>query len=202
MIKKIDFDRKEIFKHYHECNNPFLIITVPICVTNVVNFCHTHRHFYATMGYLITKSANLIDAFKYRYKEGEFYFCDRVISNYTQIKKDGNIGYYDVPDITDYDEYIKVQSEIENEFINRNEYSCESELNEIWLSCAPWFSYTGLITPFNKEVTIPQFIWDKYTKDGDNYTVHLTILVHHGFADGLHIAKFIDKLNENISSLK
>lgn len=200
MIKEIDFKRKEIFSHYHEGSNPFIIITVPIEVTNIVNYCKLHKHFYATMGYLITKTCNDIDSFKYRYQNGKFYYCDILKSNYTQMKQDGDIGYFSVPYNEDYNEYIKEQTDTEYRFINNNKYETGFDLDEVWLSCVPWFNFTGLVPPFNKEVTVPQFIWDKYQLKDDKYYLNLTILVHHGFADGSHIATFIKKLETNINN--
>ena len=51
-------------------------------------------------------------------------------------------------------------------------------------------------------VWIPQFIWDKYENVDDKYLVNLMIIIHHGFADGFHIGKFITLLKENINTLK
>ena len=70
MIKEIkNFERKELFEHYHSFSNPFAISTTKIDITNIVNYCKKHRNFYATLGFIITKTANQIDEFKYRYKE-------------------------------------------------------------------------------------------------------------------------------------
>jgi len=200
MIKEIkNFKRIELFNHYHECNNPFVIITTKIDVTNVVNYCKKNKNFYATLGFLITKTANQVDAFKYRYHKGKFYFCDEVISNYTQMLSEDSIGYFNVPFINEFNEYKKEFLKIQKEFIDTNKYTTENKLNAIWLSCSPWFSFSSLIPPFNKEVTIPQFIWDKYEYDNEKYFINLMIMVHHGFADGSHIGKFMNLLKENIN---
>jgi len=61
-----NFKRQALFNHYNSCDNPFIIITVKIDVTNVVEFCKTNKNFYGTLGYLITKTVNQIDAYKYR----------------------------------------------------------------------------------------------------------------------------------------
>ena len=78
----------------------------------------------------------------------------------------------------------------------------ENTIDEVWISCIPWFSFSGLITPFSKEVTIPQFIWDKYRRVEDKYYTNLMIMIHHGFADGSHLAKFIEILQKNIEQFK
>lgn len=201
MITEIkDFKRKDLFEHYHSCTNPFIIVTTKIKVTNVVNYCSTHKNFYPTLGFLITKTVNQNDAFKYRHENGKIYFCDEIKSNYTQRYANDTIGYYTIPAIQDFDEYITKYLEIQKKFLEDSKYTVENNLDEVWLSCLPWMSFTGLVPPFNKEISIPQFIWDKYEKVGDDYYLNLMIMVHHGFADGYHVGKFVTELQENINS--
>lgn len=195
-----DFKRIEIFKHYHSCDNPFLMIVTPIDVTKIVNYCKINKNFYATLGYLVTKTANEIDNFKYRYNDGKFYYCDEVKSNYTQMRNDESIGYFDLPSINNYSAYIKKFVEIQDAFMSSSEYFVDNDIDEIWISCIPWFSFSGIVTPFNKNITIPQFTWDKYIQTGNTYHVNLSIMIHHGFADGFHIAKFIKLLQQNINN--
>ena len=52
MVEIEDFSRKNLFEYYSSMDSPFIIMTVPIDVTNVVEFCKIHKHFYATMGFL------------------------------------------------------------------------------------------------------------------------------------------------------
>lgn len=199
MIKEIEnFKRKELFEHYNNCDNPFVIVTTKIDVTNIVNYCKKNKNFYATLGFLITKTVNQIDNFKYRYHDDKVYYCDEVKSNYTQMYADETIGYFNVSFQNNYKEYINNFLEIQNKFLEDKNYSSENDLDEIWLSCSPWFKFTSLIPPFNKKVTIPQFIWDKYENIDGKYYVNLMIMVHHGFADGYHIGKFINILEDNI----
>lgn len=199
MIKEVkEFKRKNLFDYYHGFNNPFIICTTKIDITKIVEYCKIHKNLYATLGFIITQTANEIDAFKYRYKEGKIYYCEEIRSNYVQMYEDETIGYFGIPTIKEFDEYIKTFLKMQKQFLKDKNYSSETELNEIWLSCQPWFSFTSLIPPFDKEVTIPQFIWDKYQKIDGTYSINLMIMVHHGFADGFHVGKFISLLEENI----
>lgn len=201
MIKEIkEFKRKELFEHYNNCDNPFIICTIPIDVTNIVNYCKEHKNFYATMGFLVTKTVNQIDEFKYRYKDKKIYYCDIVKSNFTEMYEDETIGFFGIPYTNDFHEYIENYLETQKEFKRNKKLETESDIDEIWLSCEPWFSFKGFIPPFNKKISIPQFIWDKFEYVDGRYNLNLMIMIHHGFADGFHIAKFINLLKENIKS--
>lgn len=202
MLKEVkEFKRQEVFNHFNRCDNPFIIMTTKIDVTKIVEYCKINKHFYATLGYLVTKTVNMSEAFKYRYDENfNILYCDRVDSNFTDLMYEDNIGFFDVPFVEDYREYMKGYLDIKEQFLNDKYFKSEGVLDVIWMSCSPWNTFNNLIPPFNKKVSIPQFIWDKYTLENGRYYIDLMILIHHGFADGLHIAKFIDLLNENIKN--
>lgn len=200
MIKEVtDFKRKELFDHYHEGNNPFVMVTTKIDITNVVNYCKVHKNMYATLGYLISKTVNDIDEFKYRYKDGKIYYCDPIKPFFTDMYKDKTIGFFGFEYEEDYDKFIEQYKISHQEFLDKKELITDNDIDQIWFSCSPWFKFTSLIVPFNKEVTIPQFIWDKYELDEDRYYINLMIMVHHGFADGYHIGLFIETLNKYIN---
>lgn len=197
-----NFKRQELFNHYNSCDNPFIIITVKIDVTNVVEFCKTNKNFYGTLGYLVTKTVNQIDAYKYRYIDNKIYYCDKVNSNYTENYGEDMIGYFPVTYQNDYNKYIEEFKLTKKEYVENKIYNTENKYDEIWLSCAPWFKFTALVPPFSKSNTIPQFIWDKYELENDKYYVNMLIMLHHGFGDGSHIAEFIETLNKEINNFK
>lgn len=202
IIEVKDFKRKEIFENFDKCSNPFITLTTKIDVTKVVEHCKKTKKFYATFGYIITKTVNQIDNFKYRCKDNKIYYCDEIRSNYTQrYTESDTIGFYDVPVESDLKKYIYEYKKIENEFFSGNNNLSDKKIDKIWLSCQPWFKFESFIPIFDKKCSIPQFIWDRYENVGDKYYINLMISVHHGFVDGFHIAKFIELLNRNIENI-
>ena len=118
MTKEVEnFNRQELFNHFNSGENPFLILTTKIDVTSVVDYCKIHKNFYPTMGYIITKTVNDIENFKYRYKDNKIYYCDVINSNYTQMIGE-DIGFFDVPYTDDYNKYIESFLDIQSKFIN------------------------------------------------------------------------------------
>lgn len=45
-------------------------------------------------------------------------------------------------------------------------------------------------------------LWDKYEIEGEKVFINLMITAHHGFVDGIHFAKLIECINEEISNIK
>ncbi|MBO4726018.1 MAG: hypothetical protein J5598_00265 [Clostridia bacterium] len=199
MIKEIvNFERRELFNIYNGADNPFLSITTKIDVTNIVRYCQVHKNFYATMGYLLTRAVNKVDALKYRAQGEKIYFCDRIKSNYTQKIDDNTIGFFDLPDIEQYHDYLNEYQARNHKLINEKCNIKTEGIDCVWFSCIPWFEFTGIITPFRKSVSIPQFIWDKFTEENGKYTIHLMIMAHHGFVDGWHVSKLLECFKQEI----
>ncbi len=193
------FERIELFNHYHEMDNPFINMTVPLNITNVVKYSKEHRHFYAVMGYLVGKAVNDVPELRYRYVHNKFYFCDRVAVNFTE-RVNEQIGFFDC-NSEDIENFMK-EFDLQKEKLGTYDESQDSREDVIWVSCFPWAKFNSLISPHDKNITIPQFIWDKYEEKDGEYYCNLMLLIHHGFADGYHVGLFLQKLNQYISELK
>lgn len=202
VIDKNTWDRYELFKHYDECTNPFLIISSEIDITNIYNYAKEHNiSMYSAIGYIITKTVNEFDCFKYRVEDGEIIKYDDVISNYTENIDGSTLYFFDVnfsDDINEYnDDFIKTR-----EYAKNNKDNLTYVNNEIWLSCAPWFQFKTITPPYRHDNTIPQFIWDKFKKEDGKVTTDLMVMIHHGFMDGYQLGSFYKRIEENIKNIE
>lgn len=203
MKKEIEnFKRKELFQHYHANTNPFSFVTTKVDITNLYQFCKKKRNFYATIGYYVALTMNQIDEFRCRYEDGKFYQYDRINPSFTQKFDDNTIGFFTCEMKDNYDEFIEEFLSVQEKFFQNHKSYSGSDAGEVWLSCEPWFHSTSLVVPFNKENTIPQVIWDKFSLEGDKCYINMMIMVHHGFADGYHIGKFINTFTEFVSNIE
>lgn len=201
-----NYKRENMFKYFSSLDNPFAITTFEIDITKVVNYAKEHKHFNAIMGFIIKKAVLENEAFRLRYIDNKFYLCENVGISFTQLKDD-NVDFINC-DSDDMEDFFKEYDQKKLELLDniKTSFDDERRIEEdrqdvIWLSCLPWHSFTGLVPPFDKKVTIPQVIWDKYEEVNGKYYCHLMVLVHHGFADGLHISRFVDSIENNINIL-
>lgn len=193
-----DFNRKELFNHYNSKDNPFVIVSTKIDITNIYSKC---KNYYASIAYFITLAVNKIDNFKYRYENDEFYIYDVVRPNFTEPFDDMNIGFFTCDLKEDYNSFIDEYKNIKQKFLSSHTCCTSNEQDEIWFSCTPWFSMTSVVTPFDKKITIPQFLWDKFSFEKDRCYINLNIMAHHGFVDGYHISLFLKEFNEIIENI-
>lgn len=200
-MRQIDnFKRHELFQRYNNMQNPFIIMTVPVRVTNLVNYSKVHKHFYAMLGYLICKAVNEVKEFRYRYVDSKYFLCDKVGVSYTE-KTDDEIVFFDCFE-DDREKFISEYDKKKEQVLLLKKSIAEEREDVIWISCEPWFNFSSLVAPFDKSITIPQFIWDRYVEKDGEYYCNLMIMVHHGFADGQHIGEFLRILDEEINNLK
>lgn len=199
MKKEIkNFNRYELFNHYNEKDNPFVIVTTKVDITNIYNKC---KNYYASIAYFITLAVNKIDNFKYRYENGKFYIYDVVRPNFTETFDDMNIGFFTCDLKENYNSFIYEYKNIKQKFLNSHECYTSNEQDEIWLSCTPWFSISSVVSPFDKNITIPQFLWDKFSFENNRCYISLSIMAHHGFVDGYHISLFLNEFNKIIENI-
>jgi len=61
-----------------------------------------------------------------------------------------------------------------------------------FLSCQPWLDFTAFDNPvFDADDTIPRVCWGRYTPEpAGRWTMAVALQVHHGMADGAHVAAF------------
>ncbi len=196
-----DFKRKELFDMYHERSNPFLFVTTKIDITNIVNYCKKHKNYYATIGYFILLAANELDCFKYRLENNKIYKYDDLRANFVQMIDDDEIGFFGCDNKSSYKEFINEFEQNQDKFFKEKISYDSIDEGEVWFSCTPWFEFSSLVVPFDKNITVPQFIWSKFIEENDKVYTNLMIMVHHGFADGNHVGKFLKLLNEKIDNL-
>ncbi len=197
-----EFERKEIFDYYHKNINPFSFVTTKIDITKIYKKCQKTKNYYATIGYYFSKAINQIDAFKYRYEDGKIYKYDVIRPNFTQMSKDKNVGYFTFEMQDEYRDFIQEFNKTQDLFRKNNKSYLKSDQGEVWFSCQPWFQFLGVVPPFDKSITIPQILWDKFSFEDDRCYINIMIMVHHGFADGYHIGLLINKIKEEIEAIE
>ena len=164
IISLEDYERKDTFLMFHNRDNPFLFLTVKLDITNLINYCEIHKFHYATISYVICKTINEVDNFKYRLVDSNIAYYDKINIGYTQ-KTNNDVGFFQTEYIDDYGEYIKEYKRRESDY-NKGLEGVDYGQKQIWVSCAPWMDFTSLVVPFDKNITIPQFIWGKFFKEG------------------------------------
>jgi chloramphenicol O-acetyltransferase type A len=206
--KKIDlktWKRLPQYEFFKTFEQPFFNITANVDVTKLYDFTKKNNlSYFYTVLHTVLKTIHLIPEFKYRMHEGDVREYERIDAGVTIIKEDQTFMYGTVTYHPNKMDFIhKSQAEIE---IQKREKGFEphTDQNMVYVSSLPLVSFTGLqhAKKMNREDSIPRFVFGKYFKEGQQLKMPLSVGVHHALADGFHVGRLFELLQENLDAFE
>ena len=174
------------------------------CVTfeaNITNFKRKIKEqglsFTMAMVYAVCKCANEIEAFRYRFLDGQVVLFDKIDTAFTYLNDETKLfKVVNVPFTEDLKEYCESALKTARE---QKEYFTGPLGNDVFqCSPMPWVTYTHIshTNSGKKENATPLFDWGKYYEKNGEMILPVSVQAHHSFVDGLHIGQFVDKLQK------
>ena len=174
------------------------------CVTfeaDITNFRHVIKEqelsFTMAMVYAVCRCANEIEAFRYRFADGQIVLFDRIDTAFTYLNKGTELfKVVNVPFIDDLKEYCELALKTANE---QKEYLTGPLENDVFqCSPMPWVTYTHIshTNAGKKDNATPLFYWGKYYEKDGRTMIPVSVQAHHSFVDGLHIGQFVERLQK------
>lgn len=152
------------------------------------------------MVYAVTKCANEIEEFRYRFLDGKVVLYDHPDTSFTYLNQDTELfKVVMVPMQDTLKEYVNLASKIAKE---QEIYFTGPLGNDIFqFSPMPWVTYTHIshTNSGKKDNATPLFDWGKYYERDGKIFLPFSIQAHHSFVDGLHVGKLVEKLQEYLS---
>lgn len=203
MKEKVNIEkwsRKNQFGYFNSFAIPHVNITSKVKVDNIVRYAKDNNlSFYGLMSYMVTKTVNEIEQFKYCLFNGEVFKYDYITSSVTVLDNNNDVQFTSPIKCCSYKQYMR-DFKKEKEYAESGGFSNNDEPNSLYLSCLPKIRFTSITNPINihPNNSIPIIIWGKYFLQDGEYYIDLSIQVHHGLLDGYHISQFYQKLEDNI----
>ena len=174
------------------------------CVTfeaDITNFKRVVKEkglsFTMAMVYAVCKCANEIEAFRYRFLDGQVVLFDRIGTAFTYLNKDTELfKVVNVPMMDSLQQYCELALKTAEE---QEEYFTGPLGNDVFqCSPMPWVTYTHIshTNSGKKDNATPLFDWGKYYEKDGKILIPFSVQAHHSFVDGLHIGQFAEKLQK------
>lgn len=174
------------------------------CVTfeaDITNFKRVVKEkglsFTMAMVYAVCKCANEIEAFRYRFLDGQVVLFDRIDTAFTYLNKDTELfKVVNVPMMDSLQQYCELALKTAEE---QEEYFTGPLGNDVFqCSPMPWVTYTHIshTNSGKKDNATPLFYWGKYYEKDGKILIPFSVQAHHSFVDGLHIGQFAEKLQK------
>ncbi len=207
-MKKIDiakWKRRKHYEFYKDYDYPLFSVTANLDVTNLIIHSKAKQiSFFPSFLYVVMKSMNSIENFKYRIRGDEVVLHDSVTPSFT-VLNDQELYVFCT---TEYDPDYKTFTNKVIEDIEKSKKSIRLEDipgkdDLVFISSLPWTSFTGVTHPIDTKNpdSFPRVTFGRYFKENDRFLIPFNIYVHHGLCDGLHVARLFASIEENIKEM-
>ncbi len=209
LLNITDWNRKAIFEHFINLDEPFFGVTVHIDCTIAYEYCKANGlSFFMHYLHKATIAANELTPFGYRIIDNKVYTYDIVHASATISRLDNTFGFAHFPYYADFETFRK-EAEKEMERIQHNQDLMPETIAEniMHFSALPWLDFTSLSHARNYKTpdSCPKVSFGKVTTINNKKNMPVAIHVHHALMDGYHIGQYValfQKLMNQVHVLK
>lgn len=181
---------------FRNCVEPSFCVTFELDITNFLKKIKKQKYsFTMSLVFAVSKCANEIEEFRYRFIDGKVVMFDKIDTAFTYLNKKTELfKVVNVPMQDTIEEYVELAGKTANE---QEEYFTGPLGNDVFqFSPMPWISYTHIshTNSGKKDNATPLFDWGKYFEREGRMILPFSVQVHHSFVDGLHIGKLADNV--------
>jgi len=197
MKKIIDLDlwkRREHFLFFRRFDDPFYDVTVRFDMTSFSQkIKEMNSPFFLSYLYASLKAVHQIPAFRLRIEKDDVVEFDRVAAGPAIERPDGTFGFSRISYDEDFETFCNEARDVMETVKNSSELHDDSgELDVVYYSTVPWFSFTGLTQPrMNlKTDSVPKIVFGRIEELNGRLFMPAGIQVNHALIDGRDIADY------------
>jgi len=200
-----NWNRKEHFEHFSRMEEPFFGATVEIdCTKAYQNAKSINTSFFIFYLHKTLVAVNAIENFRYRISEGKIYINDRIDASATIGREDGTFGFSLIEYNSDFEVFKRnALAEIERVRNTTGLFTRSfDDDNVIHFSAIPWLNFTSLshARSYTYPDSCPKVSFGKMiTAETGKRTIAMSVHVHHGLMDGLHLGQFVDYFQDQMN---
>ncbi|MDW8851651.1 chloramphenicol acetyltransferase [Flavobacterium sp. MMLR14_040] len=193
-----NWNRKEHFAHFSKMEEPFFGATVEIDCTKAYQMAKSlNSSFFIYYLHKTLVAANTIENFKYRISDDKIYINDRIDASATIGREDGTFGFSLIEYNSDFEVFKQnALAEVKRIQSTKGLFTRSfDDDNVIHFSAIPWLNFTSLshARSYTYPDSCPKISFGKMiTSENGKRTIAMSVHVHHGLMDGLHVGQFVD----------
>ena len=194
--------RSRHFLLYKDCPFPYVGATAPVDVGQFIQCCADNgiRSSFAFMHIAMT-AAQRVENFRYRLRNGSPVLFESVDPSFTVFDGEDELFYFATARTTSaFEDFRHEAAKAEAEALATR---ClrNGRQDVVYITCVPWVAFTDILQPVFLDIgdCVPRIAWGKFTGTGGHLEMPVNVLAHHGFVDGVHIAKLFDGIKQGLS---
>ncbi|MBR1758819.1 MAG: chloramphenicol acetyltransferase [Lachnospiraceae bacterium] len=199
------YPRKAHFDYFRSLAYPYVSVTVNVDVTELVRYCKERdASFYLMFMHAAALAADAVPELRRRIHEEGIVEYEECPTSHIELLENGTYVYCTLHHHLANADYLSYAREEQRKAREQEELKEDEDVESMYfISTMPWLSYTSLTQPVaGGDESNPRITWGKYEADANGrLRMPLSILVHHGLVDGVHLAAFYKNVEEEMQKM-
>ncbi len=202
-IDLLTWERRRLFEFFRTFSEPFHGVCLRVDCTETYLFAKDHGlSVFLSLMHRSLLAAHQVPHFRTRIADGGVWRYDQIDGGSAVGRPNGTIGFGHFPFTADIHQFVQQASAEIERVRGRDDLDRPASPNLIRYSTLPWFDFTSIshARNFGTDDSAPQITFGKMIESGARRTMPVSIHVHHGLVDGLHVAQFVDHFQQLLAS--
>jgi chloramphenicol O-acetyltransferase type A len=202
-IDLLTWQRRRLFEFFRNFSEPFHGVCLRVDCTETYLYAKQHGlSVFLSFMHRSLLAAHGVESFRTRIADGSVWLYDQIDSGSAVGRLNGTIGFGHYPYTANLHDFV-IQASAEVERVRgRDDLDRPQSPNLIRYSTLPWLDFTSIshARNFGADDSAPQITFGKMSEAGGRRSMPVSIHVHHGLVDGLHVAQFVDSFQKLLAS--
>jgi chloramphenicol O-acetyltransferase type A len=145
--------------------------------------------------------ANEIEPFHYRLKDDQVVIHEIIHGGSTVLLPNESFSFAYFDYCEDFEQFISgAKQAVESVRNGDGVLRPTPRDNLIYFTTLPWFSFTSFAHArnSNRGLSVPRIAFGKFLKETGRVQLPFSVEVHHALMDGLHVGKYLNRLQETL----
>jgi chloramphenicol O-acetyltransferase type A len=203
MTRYLDLEtwpRRDLFEFYRSFDKPYFNLCTRLDVTDLLSALSARKHISVSLAYhyFALRTANEIEPFRYRLRDGKVVVLDVIHGGTTVLLPNESFGlayfHYDPNFATFYEGASRAVTDALGK--GGGLKLEETDDDRLHFTTIPWISFTSFSHARNwkREESATKIAFGKFVEEGGRTWLPISVEVHHALMDGLHVGRFLSQL--------
>lgn len=190
--------RRAQFDFYSDFDNPFFNICVDVDVTALKAWCDQRSaSFFLASLYASQRATEAVPNFRYRLDDGRVRVQDRCVPGSTILRANDTFGFGYFEPADTFEAFAEAGREVIARVKRGTDLGDRPDDGDvIHYSVLPWLSFTSFshARDWGTDDSVPKIVFGKYETHDGRLMMPVSVAVHHGLIDGLHVGRYVEHM--------
>jgi chloramphenicol O-acetyltransferase type A len=202
-VDLVTWKRRAAYEFFGGFSEPYHGVCLRVDCTETLRFAKEHRYsVFLTLLHRSLVAANQVENFKTRIVDEEVWQYRQINGGSAVGRPNETIGFGYYAFRRELEEFVREASLEVERVKSRDDLERYPGQDLIRYSVLPWLDFTSIshARDFVRRDSAPHITFGKISELSGRSTMPVSIHVHHGLADGLHVARFVELFEKYLAA--